>query len=280
MRKCTLFIRGIEVKGTYMYKPPSKAIVLARGLGTRMRADQVEAELSEEQSRIAAQGIKALMPVLGEMTMLEVIVHRLYDSGFNEVCLVIGPEHDAIRDLCRRKQINADFAVQEKALGTADAVLSAENLIYGDELFLVVNSDNLYPVDSLRRLRAINRAGLLGFEREALIAKGNIPAERIAKFATLEVGEDGYLSRIAEKPESVEPESLISMNAWLFSPMIFEACRTIEPSIRNEYEIASAVEYAMTQLGERYKVVPSDEGVLDLSSRADIVSVSRFLEAA
>lgn len=243
-----------------------------------MRADTMVSELTEEQRRIASQGIKALMPVVGEKTMLELIVKTLYDAGFTEPCLVIGPEHDAIREFCSRKDLAVDFAVQQDALGTADAVLAAENVIFGNELFLVVNSDNLYPVDGLRRLRAINRPGLLGFEREALIAHSNIPADRIARFATLEVDGEGYLTHIVEKPDVVEPNSLISMNAWLFSPMIFEACRTIEPSVRGEYEIAAAVEFAMRNLRERFAVVPSSEGVLDLSSRADIENVRRFLE--
>lgn len=261
-----------------MYKPPSKAVILARGLGRRMRADFGSSELSEDQRRIASKGIKTLMPIVGEKTMLELLVETLSDGGFTELCLVIGPEHDTIREFCSRKKLAVDFAVQQDPVGTADAVLAAETLIYTNELFLVVNSDNLYPVDSLRRLRAINRPGLLGFEREALIEKSNIPADRIAKFATLDVDIEGHLTRIVEKPKFVESDSLVSMNAWLFSPMIFEACRTIEPSSRGEYEIAAAVQYAMENLGERFVVVRSSEGVLDLSSRADIENVRRFLK--
>ncbi|MEQ1761746.1 MAG: nucleotidyltransferase family protein [Pyrinomonadaceae bacterium] len=262
-----------------MYESPSKAVILARGLGTRMRADPASWELTENQQRIASQGIKALMPIVGEKTMLELIVERLYDAGLSELCLVIGPEHEAVRDFCSNKDLSVEFATQREPLGTADAVLAAESCINSNELFLVVNSDNLYPVESLRRLRAINRPGLIGFEREALIENSNIPADRIAKFATLEIDSEGYLTHIVEKPDVVEPGLLVSMNAWLFSPIIFEACRTIEPSVRGEYEIASAVQYAMSHLGERFAVVRSSEGVLDLSSRADIESVRRFLES-
>ena len=275
VRECTLLIRKRSMP---MYNPPTKAVILARGLGTRMRADSSALELSEDQRRIASQGIKALMPVVSGKTMLELIVERLYDVGFIELCLVIGPEHDAIREFCSAKELAVDFVIQDEPLGTADAVLAAERWIYDNELFLIVNSDNLYPVESLRRLREITRPGLLGFERDALIENSNIPAERIAKFATLEVDGEGYLRHIVEKPDVVEPDLLVSMNAWLFSPMIFEACRTIEPSVRGEYELATAVQYAMEQLGERFTVVPSSEGVLDLSSRADIANVQRFLE--
>ncbi|HQU92021.1 MAG TPA: sugar phosphate nucleotidyltransferase [Pyrinomonadaceae bacterium] len=261
-----------------IYEPISRAVVLARGLGTRMRADFGDASLSEDQRRAASEGIKVLMPVIGEKTMLELIVENLYQAGFSRLCLVISPEPNSIREFCSSNDLKVEFAVQQDPLGTADAVLAAEQWIHGSELFLVVNSDNLYPVESLRRLRDLNRPGLLGFEREALIANSNIPANRIAKFATLGVDSEAFLTHIVEKPDVVEPDMLGSMNAWLFSPMIFEACRTIEPSIRGEYEIASAVEYAMQQLGERYFVVRSTEGVLDLSSRADVASVRQVLE--
>lgn len=244
-----------------------------------MRDDIGAVELSDGQLRVASQGIKTLMPVVGERTMLELLVDNLYAAGVSEICLVIGPEHNAIREFCAARGMNVEFVIQSDPLGTADAVLAAENWISGDDLFLALNSDNLYPVESLQRLREINRPGLLGFEREGLIANSNIPEDRIAKFATLEVDAEGYLSNIVEKPETVEPHLLVSMNAWLFSPMIFEACRTIEPSVRGEYEIASAVTYAIEHLGERFAAVRSSEGVLDLSSRADIASVRRFLEA-
>ncbi|MFT3742858.1 MAG: nucleotidyltransferase family protein [Pyrinomonadaceae bacterium] len=256
---------------------PTKAVILARGLGTRMRADDAGVELSPEQRRRAEAGIKALVPIANGKTLLELIVENLIAAGFSDVCLVIGPEHDAIREYCSVNGINVSFSMQLEAKGTADAVLSVENFVDADELFLVVNSDNLYPVESLRRLREAARPAMLAFEREALIAKSNICAERIAKFATVEIGDEGQLLSVVEKPEKVEVDSFVSMNAWLFSTAIFQACRSIEPSERGEYEITTAVQYAIDWLGVEFAAIKTDEGVLDLSSRSDIASVSTFL---
>lgn len=261
-----------------MHNSSKKAAILARGLGTRMRASESEGNLSEEQKRIAAQGTKTLMPILGDKTMLDLIIGNLNAAGFTELCLVIGPEHVSIREYCAKRDLDVAFAVQTEPLGTADAVRACEGWIQPDELFLVVNSDNLYPTESLRRLRATSAPGLLGFEREGLIRNSNIPADRIAKFATLNEDETGHLTHIVEKPDAVEKDSLVSMNAWLFSPVIFEACRSIELSIRGEYEIATAVQYAIDRLDERFMITHSSEGVLDLSSRADIQNVRYFLE--
>lgn len=243
-----------------------------------MRAETVGVDLTPEQQRIADTGIKALVPVANGKTLLELIVGNLYAAGFSEICLVIGPEHDAIREYCSAKEIAVSFATQVEPNGTADAVLAAENCVGSNEIFLVVNSDNLYPVESLRRLRETARPAMLAFERAALIEKSNIDAKRIAKFATIEIDDEGQrLLSVLEKPEKVEAYSLVSMNAWLFSPAIFDACRAIGPSERGEYEITTAVQYAINSLGVEFTAVKTDEGVIDLSSRSDIESVSRFL---
>lgn len=260
-----------------MITSTNKAVILARGLGTRMRTRESRSELTAEQARLADAGIKTLIPVAHRKTMLELIVENLAAAGFDEACLVIGPEHDAIREFCAQKRLDVTFSVQNEPLGTADAVLAAEPYVASDELFLVVNSDNLYPVEGLRRLRGTARPAMLAFERAALIDKSNIPEDRIEKFASAEVDDHGFLRRIVEKPESVGRDALVSMNAWLFSPMIFDACRAIEPSKRGEYEITAAVQYAIDNLKAKFVAVSTSEGVLDLSSRADVASVAKFL---
>ncbi len=255
-----------------------KAVILARGLGTRMRAAAADAPLSAEQAAVAATGVKALMPFSDGRTVLDLITERLRLAGFSQICLVIGPEHEAIRSYCRDRGLDVDFAVQQEALGTADAVLAAEEWVGEDELFAVVNSDNLYPVEVLQRLRDANRPAMPAFEREGLVAESNVPEERIAKFATVETDASRRLVSVIEKPEEVASDSLISMNAWLLPRAIFQACRSIEPSVRGEYEITSAVQYAIDEMGVAFDVFRVRAGVLDLSNRSDIAAVERMLE--
>jgi glucose-1-phosphate thymidylyltransferase len=243
-----------------------------------MRAGSPDVSLTDEQSSVANAGIKALVPISGDRTMLDLIVENLTAAGFSEFVLVIGDEHQAIRDFCEGRGLNVRFAIQREPLGTADAVLAAESEIRPREHFAVVNSDNLYPVESLRRLRELNRPGLVAFGRAGLIENGNIAAERIAKFATIETGPGGDLKQIVEKPETVAPDSHVSMNAWLFDTSIFEACRRIGPSPRGEFEITAAVQYAIDELGQSFKVVRSDEGVVDLSNRTDIETARLRIE--
>jgi dTDP-glucose pyrophosphorylase len=152
----------------------------------------------------------------------------------------------------------------------------------GREHFLMINSDNYYPADACRELRLMDEPGLAVFERDAMIAKSNIPVDRVVKFAAVQIDSDGYLKRIIEKPDEATLKSLgnevyLSMNCWSFGPKIFQACRSIKPSPRGELEITDAVQYAMEHLEEKFRVLKFEAGVLDLSSRSDIAPVAARL---
>lgn len=260
----------------------TKAVILARGLGTRMRKADDGAALSEEQARIAAIGVKALIPI--DRPFLDYVLSILADTGYRRVCLVIGPEHGAIRDYyggLKMRRIEIDYAIQEKPLGTADAVAAAEKFA-ASEPFLTINSDNYYPPESFAILRKLDGAGLAGFERAGMLAGSNIPAERLTKFAVIQTAADGRMVRIVEKPDQATLDSLpepvcLSMNCWRFGPKIFQACRSISPSARGELELPDAVMYSMLALGETYRVCPIAAPVLDLSSRGDIEPVAAKL---
>ncbi len=198
---------------------------------------------------------------------------------------MIGPEHAEIRDYFTRtsppERVRVAFAVQHEPHGTADALLAAEPFAAGDRV-LMVNSDNYYPAAVLAALREVPGAGVLGFEREALLRDSNIEEGRLLKYALLARRPDGALARIVEKPDAATArafgaDALVSMNAWLFTPAIFEACRRVTPSARGELELQDAVRIAMDEMSERFDVVRVAAGVLDLSSRGDIASVRERL---
>ena len=258
-----------------------KAVILARGLGSRMRA-QSDAALTEEQKSAADAGLKSMISV--GRPFLDHVISALADAGFTDVCLVIGPEHQVVRDYydsLDTDRVTVSYAIQEEPLGTADAVLAAEEFA-GEDPILVVNSDNYYPADSLRLLADHEGNAVLGFDRHGLIEKSNIPPERLAAFALLQVDEDGNMVDIVEKPspevlETFGDEAPISMNAWLFTPSIFAAAKDIELSERGELEIQSAVRKAIAN-GETFAVLPTSDGVMDMSSRDDIASVVEALQ--
>lgn len=260
----------------------TKAVVMARGLGSRMRKAG-EADLTPEQAAAASAGAKAMMP-LGERPFLDHVLSELADAGLTDICLVIGPEHDAVReyyDALRPQRVRISYAVQAEPLGTADAVAAAAGFA-GQDRFVVVNGDNLYPSDSLRRLVAEPGLATVGFSPEGLVANSNIPADRMAAFAVLRLGPGGDVADVVEKPSAEAIASLgarrwVSMNCWLLGPRVFEACAAIPLSPRGELELVDAVRWLIAA-GERVSLVASAEGVWDLSSRADVAVVAAALE--
>ena len=266
-------------------KPPgetTKAVVMARGLGSRMRKSSV-AGLTAEQASAADAGVKGMIPI--GRPFLDFIISALADAGITDVCLVIGPEHRRVRDYydgeVQLTRVRVHFALQANPLGTADAVASAESFADGEHV-LVLNSDNYYPVHTLRALRVLGVAGVAAFEREALLRLGNIDADRIEKFSVVRTDAHGMLQEIIEKPDeatiaSLGHEVFVGMNSWSLPPQIYEACRRITPSVRGELELQDAVNHARDAMGVPFHVLQFHDGVLDLSSRGDIASVAERL---
>ena len=260
-----------------------KAVILARGLGRRMRAPSLEEHLNPSQAAVADTGLKAMIPF--QRPFLDYSLSALADAGFEEACLVIGGEHDLVRTYYTAtppQRIGVRFAVQPEPLGTANAVLAAQEFT-GTEDFLTINSDNYYPLSALRMLRSLEEPAVALFRESSLIA-GGIPPERILKFAICTASSDGYLSGIVEKPVggaqgSVHADRLVSLNCWRLPPSIFDACRQTSMSPRGEYELPTAVETAMSEFGIRFRVVVCGDPVLDLSSRADVATVAQKLRS-
>jgi glucose-1-phosphate thymidylyltransferase len=242
-----------------------------------MRKGDPHAVVGEEQAAAADAGVKGMIPI--GRPFLDYVLTAIADAGYERVCMVIGPEHDAIRDhygrLARPERLEIDFAIQEHARGTADAVLAAEQFTRGAP-FVVLNSDNYYPVEALACLGSETPPALIGFARTALIERGNVAAGGAERFGALQVDPEGNLVTIASRQGGAVAagEVYASMNCWLFDSSIFDACRTVPVSPRGELELTRAVQLAVDSGSMKFRVVRMDLPVLDLSSRADIPVVA------
>ena len=255
-----------------------RAVILAGGRGTRLRRPSPRARLDAAQTAAADRGLKALVPI-GGRPFLDFGLSRLADAGVEDVVVVIGPSSEAVRQHYAEtppSRVRLSFVEQPEARGSADALLAAEPRANAGEEFLAMNSDDLYPTSALLGLVALGRPGLPVFSGATLTARSNFLPERLAAFATLEIGEDGDLRRIVEKPGGgARPgETWYSMNLWRFSPAIFEACRRVPTSSRGEKELPQAAGFGIAALGLSFRTFPCADGVLDLSTRDDIEGLS------
>jgi dTDP-glucose pyrophosphorylase len=263
----------------------TQAVILARGLGTRMRAETGSpGSLAPSQVDAASKGAKGMMPF--GRPFLDFSLSILADAGIRTAVLVVAPDHEEMRAYfdatSAHRRVALRYAVQESPLGTADAVLAARGAL-DDAPFLVMNSDNLYPLDAVRGVASIGDNGLIAFDADALVADGAISADRILKFALLDLDADDVLLEIREKPAADDPLALrpkrwVSMNLWSFTPSIFTACERVTPSPRGELEIQDAIRIAISGQKARFRAIRSSEGVLDLSSRSDVALVEQRLK--
>jgi glucose-1-phosphate thymidylyltransferase len=248
-----------------------------------MRKADASASLDAAQAAAADSGVKGMIPI--GRPFMDYLISALADAGFTDVCLVIGPDHQSVREHYERDgsvtRVRIAFAVQARPLGTADAVLAAEEFTRG-EPFVVINSDNYYPVEALAELHRRETPALIAFDRSALVSLGNVPAERVTRFGALEIDTEGFLQRIVATPvpvaDGAEP-LFASLNCWLFTREIFRACRAVEKSARGELELPQAVQLAIAEGWMRFEAVRVRAGVLDMSSRGDIASVAARLSA-
>lgn len=263
------------------------AVVLARGLGRRMRSDDAGAALTDAQRAAADAGAKVMMPVGdgARRPFLDFALSALADGGCTDACLVVAPEHETLRARyapSRCTRLHVHVAVQEAPTGTAAAVLAARPVV-GDRPFLVVNGDNLYPHGAIRALVDLDGCGLAAFPRESLVEESGFAVARVARFAAVTIDADGCLAGLREKPPpgdlaAAGPDALISMNLWRLDGAVVEACRDVAPSPRGEYELPDAVMLAVAR-GTRVRVLVGRGAVADLTSRADVGDVSRRLAA-
>lgn len=267
-----------------------RAVILARGLGTRMRrgaGDDAPQSRCAEVATLAGKGLKGLIPVCGR-PFLDYVIDSVLRAGVRRLCMVVAPQSDELRDYASRTAglagVEIVCAVQDEPRGTADAVLAAEEVV-GDEPFLVVNSDNLYPGAALAGLAAQDgpECWTVAFDSAALGRDGDIAPERVRAFAVIVASDEGRLVDIVEKPPRPEDyvrdgKLWVGMNLYRFTPSIFQACRAIEPDpARGELELTSAVSLLAGHGAGSVRVKQCEETVLDLTSRADIAVLERLL---
>lgn len=269
------------------------AVILARGLGSRLRRDD-GAVLDDAQSSAAEAGVKGLMPLAGR-PLLDYALHALADASVRDVVIVVPPGESALRRRYEEEappsRLRLRFAVQDEPMGTAHALLAARDAVLaplgasadakGQRHFLMCNADNLYAAAAIESLVDLRGPGLVAYDAAALIREAGMDSSRVQSFALVDVSDDGVLKAIVEKPAADHPlmrakPRRVSMNLWRFSDAIFEACGDVQPSMRGELELVDAVRLSMER-GEQYRALTREEAVLDLTHRRDVAALSERL---
>jgi bifunctional UDP-N-acetylglucosamine pyrophosphorylase / glucosamine-1-phosphate N-acetyltransferase len=117
---------------------PPVAVVLAAGMGTRMKSDLP----------------KVLFPVLGR-PMIEYVIDALAAAGVRRTIVVVGYRADDVKTSLSSHD-NIEFALQAERLGTGHAVKMAAPLLEGHAgpVIIVAGDSPMIQADSLKTLLA------------------------------------------------------------------------------------------------------------------------------
>ncbi len=163
-------------------------------------------------------------------------IEAMADAGIEEVGIIIAPETgDEIRTAAGDGSafgVSISYIEQAEPLGLAHAVLTAEEFL-GDSPFVMYLGDNLLRDGITELVRTFREEA-----PDALILLTPVPDPEHYGVAELT---DGRVSRLIEKPADPATD-LALVGVYMFTPSIFEAARSIEPSDRGELEITDAIQ--------------------------------------
>lgn len=194
----------------------------------------------------------------GEILM-EYSIYDAIRAGFEKVVFIIKPEmEEMLRTLCGdriAKLVEVSYAFQSydslpdfytvpegrtKPYGTVHAMLAAKDLV--DAPFAILNADDYYGVDAFRtmhdalvKLPETGEACMMGYRLKNTVSENGTVTRGICQV------EQGYLQQVIETKEiqanpdgtildlatnrELNPENLVSMNFWGFSPRIFRVAQ-------------------------------------------------------
>jgi glucose-1-phosphate thymidylyltransferase len=198
---------------------PRKGVVLAGGLGTRLRP-------------LTKVTNKHLLPVY-DRPMVYYPIQTLCDAGIRDIMLVTGG--DSAGDFLRLLGNGAAFGLndisytyQEGEGGIADALRLCEHFAEGERI-VVVLGDNILQNGITPYLQ--------NFARQASGARILLKeVEDAERFGVPEL-ENDRIVRIEEKP--AQPKSRYAVTGvYMFDRRVFDFIKTLTPSQRGELEIA------------------------------------------
>ncbi|HDR68775.1 MAG TPA: D-glycero-D-manno-heptose 1-phosphate guanosyltransferase [Bacteroidaceae bacterium] len=116
---------------------PDEAIILAGGLGTRLRP-------------VLPDLPKAMAPI-GDKPFLEYLLLYLSGSGIRQVVISVGYKYEAIQSWFGNSFLNTKliYAIEDEPLGTGGAIRYAMHYIQGESV-LLLNGDTFFNVNLVK----------------------------------------------------------------------------------------------------------------------------------
>jgi glucose-1-phosphate thymidylyltransferase len=197
-----------------------QAVILAAGRGERMRplTDQIP---------------KCLLTINGD-PVIDQIIYILKNSGIDDITVVAGYLKEEVINHLKGQDIS--FCIQEKTIGTGNALLQAKNSI--DKDFICLAADTIFLQSELEKMISYFKKN----NPDILVGLKKVPRHELARRSTVKV-ERGKILQIIEKPLAGKELSDISaMPIFMFNKNIWKYVNNLKPSKNRKYELAIAIQ--------------------------------------
>jgi bifunctional UDP-N-acetylglucosamine pyrophosphorylase / glucosamine-1-phosphate N-acetyltransferase len=234
---------------------PATAIILAAGLGTRMKSARP----------------KTLHKIAGRSMLRHLLTSC--EAIFDRIVVVLGPGMDQVRD----EAAPHACVVQQDRLGTAHAALQAVGL-FGDGDVAILYADNpLIRPETLRAMLDRRAQGDIGL---GLLAFRPADPARYGRVIT----DGGYVERIVEWIDATDAERAIGLcNAGVMCAAAADMARWLH-AVRNdnakgEYYLTDTVALARSEGAKVAAIGAPAEEVAGVNSRGELAAAEAVLQS-
>lgn len=208
-----------------------KAIIPVAGAGTKLRPHTYTQP-------------KALIPLAGK-TVLSIIIDQLHEAGINDFIFIVGYLGEKIQDYVKEHypQLTCHFVYQNERYGTGHAIDLAKEIVQDDEVFIVLG-DTIAEYNVAEVMAS--PVSMLGVKK----------VDDPRNFGVAEIEEDGYISRLVEKPAIPKSNmALVGIYKIKETNFLFNCIKKIidkGEKTHEEYSLTDALE-CMIQSGAKFK---------------------------
>jgi bifunctional UDP-N-acetylglucosamine pyrophosphorylase/glucosamine-1-phosphate N-acetyltransferase len=230
-----------------------KAVVLAAGVGTRLRP--------------LTDSVPKVMLKLNGKPILEHVVEILAKKGLKEIVMVVSYKKEVVMQHFgdgKKFGLHIEYVAQKNHKGgTADAVRCAREKIK-DNKFFVVYGDNVFDDDVIDEM--IKKSEMY----DGLVCGKEVKNPKL--YGILEVKGD-ELVKIIEKPMD-PPSNLANTGLFVLPKKIFEAIDKTKLSARGEYELTDSIQILIKE-GYSFGCVKIRGFWSDIGSLEELESVKK-----
>lgn len=238
----------------------TQVVVLAAGLGTRMKSD-----------------IPKVLHLFDGKTIISRIVETLLKVGFNEINIVVGHKSDMVENSLKKDFPNVKFTFIKQNLlkGSGRAVIESLSYLYKENVLILSGDVPLIKADSLNKLYKIFSKNKLAGALISCIIDDPKEYGRVIKDKNNRVVDIVEYSELSEKERNIKE---INSGIYIFKlNFLKRALNRLKPSgPKQEYYLTDVIKYISLDGGKILSLRVND--ILEISgpnSKKELVELEK-----